>query len=225
VNKLPTGFNKYIFEIYKGLMPYEKGIELMNEKLTSIIEIRKEETILLLEHEDIYTAGRMVQDKADIIDKNIQIINTDRGGKITYHGPGQRVVYPIMDLNHFQKDIKKYISFLQNLIINTLYKIGIEAHTDRTGIGVWTIKENDLYKIASIGIRVKKWVAHHGLAINISNDLKKFDAIIPCGIKDYKHTSIKKLGINIELEEFDKIFIKEFNKLIDENNIIMIRNY
>ncbi len=195
-------------------MPYEKGIDLMNEKLANIIETRKDETILLLEHEDIYTSGRMSQDNSDIIDKNIEVIATDRGGKLTYHGPGQRVIYPILDLNNFQKDIRKYLAFLQTLIINTLYSIGIDAHTDRAGIGVWTIKENDLYKIASIGIKVKKWVAHHGLAINISNDLKKFDAIIPCGIIAYKHTSIKKLGINIDLEEFDQVFIKQFNKLI-----------
>jgi lipoyl(octanoyl) transferase len=206
------------FEIYKKTIPYNEGIEIMNQKLDSIFKDNKEQKILFFEHDDVYSAGRMAIDSSDILNKNIDIIYTDRGGKLTYHGPGQRIIYPIIDLNHFQKDLRKYICFLQDLIINSLYIIGINAHVDKAGVGVWTIQDNDLYKIASIGLKIKKWISYHGMSINIFNDLNKFDAIIPCGIKDYKHISIKKLGINIEFEEFDQIFIKEFDELM--KNII-----
>jgi lipoyl(octanoyl) transferase len=202
------------FEIFKDIIPYAKAIEIMHHRLDKVISDIQKQTILFLEHKDVYTAGRMACCDSDIIDKSINVIQTDRGGKITYHGPGQRVIYPILNLNYFGKDIKKYVSFLQSLIINCLNIIGIKAHIDKAGVGIWTIYENDLYKIASIGIKVKKWVAYHGLSINISNDLAKFDSIIPCGIKEYKHTSIKKLGIDISLEEFDQIFIKEFKNMI-----------
>jgi lipoyl(octanoyl) transferase len=206
-------FDNFIFEIYNSIMPYEQGLEIMNDILYGILHNKQKQKILFLEHEDVYSAGRMVVDSSEILNQNIKIQYTDRGGRLTYHGPGQRIIYPILDLSYFQKDIRNYVIFLQNLVINILYNIGINAHIDRAGIGVWTIQDNDLYKIASIGIKVKKWIAYHGIAINIFNDLTKFDAIIPCGIKDYKHISIKKLGIDISFKEFDQIFIEEFNKL------------
>ncbi len=204
----------YSFEVYNGLMDYEKAMNIMNSSVNEVLYNNQRQKILFFEHEDVYTAGRMALDSSDIINKDLNIIYTDRGGKLTYHGPGQRVLYPILDLNKFQRDIKKYVSFLQDLIINTLDVIGIKSHVDKAGVGIWTIQDNDLYKVASIGIKVRKWIAYHGIAVNIFTDLNKFNQIIPCGIKDYKHISIQKLGINIEFEEFDKILINEFNNLI-----------
>jgi lipoyl(octanoyl) transferase len=206
-------FDQYEFQIFDHIMPYNEGIEIMKSCLDDIIEKRAKQQILIFEHEDVYTAGRMARDESDIVQKNLEIIYTDRGGKLTYHGPGQRVIYPILNLTYFNQDIRQYVAFLQELVIKSLDCFGIKAHIDKAGVGVWTIQDNDLYKIASIGIKIKKWFSYHGIAINIFNDLNKFNAIIPCGIKDYKHTSIQKLGIQIDLQEFDKVFIKTFNDL------------
>ena len=201
------------WHIVDKIIEYQGGIEIMHQFLDNLLVYRREEAVLLFEHNDIYTSGVMKLNNSEILDRNIQIIESQRGGRLTYHGPGQRIIYPVLDLQHFNKDIKKYISFLQEWIINTLQNFDIKCYSDNLGVGVWTDKDNIPHKIASIGIRIKKWLACHGIAVNISTNLHHFDKIVPCGISSNKVTSLKDLGKNIAMKDFDIELKREFNKL------------
>ena len=207
--------NEIEWYIVDKIIEYQEGVEIMHQLLDNLLVCRREEKILLLEHNDIYTSGVMKLDDTEILDKNIPIIESQRGGRLTYHGPGQRIIYPLLDLKHFNKDIKKYVSFLQEWIINTLQNFGMKCYSDNLGVGVWTDKDNIPHKIASIGIMVRQWLAYHGIAVNISTNLLNFDKIVPCGIKSNKATSLKDLGKNIVMEDFDILLKKEFDKLYE----------
>lgn len=172
------------------------------------------ETIFLLEHQDVYTIGNSVQEYPEEIE-GISVIKTNRGGKITYHGIGQRVLYPILNIQkHFGGDIRKYVSFLENVVILSLSKLGISAFKSQIGNGVWALKENQVSKIAALGIHIKKYVAIHGFALNVCPDLSHFDVINPCGIENCKTTSIKDLGVISSYKEIDQIIYESFFDLI-----------
>ena len=151
--------------------------------------------IWILEHEHLYTAGKNF-DENEILDKSIKIIETNRGGKITYHGPGQLICYFVIDLKK-EKDIRKFISIIEKTIIDTLNFYNIDSFADKTNIGIWYNDKAEIKKVAAIGVRVSRWVAYHGFSINIDNDLKKYNAIIPCGINDKGVTNLKKIRIKI----------------------------
>ncbi|RTK92504.1 MAG: lipoyl(octanoyl) transferase LipB [Rickettsiales bacterium] len=197
------------------LTDYNQAIEIMNQYVEDIIIGTGPETILLLEHDDVYTAGSSSLESELLNNNNIPVIYTGRGGKFTYHGQGQRVIYPILDLKNANrvKDIKLYVRNLENWIINTLALINIKAYTIKGMVGIWVGDSKGPAKIAAIGVRVKKWVTYHGIAINISTDLNKFNGIIPCGINNFSVTSLEKLGINISFDEFDKLLKQEFRKV------------
>ena len=205
------------WRIIPGITTYSQGIEIMEHHLNALHENLHHETVIFLEHEDIYTAGTNYKAEELKNPSNIEVIYTGRGGKFTYHGPGQRVIYPIINLNlpNRVKDIKKYIQDLEEVVIRSLADFEIKAFTKNNMIGIWVEEQNLHKKIAAIGVRVKKWITYHGIAINISTELEKFNGIIPCGIAEYGVTSMKKLGINIELEEFDKVFQKHFEKVFE----------
>jgi lipoyl(octanoyl) transferase len=181
-------------EIKKSQKPikYEDAIAFMEKRLSEISEKKSKNLIWILEHEELYTAGTRF-DENEILDKSIKIIKTNRGGKITYHGPGQLVCYFVIDLKKNAKDIRKFISILEKTIIDTLKFYNIEAFADKENIGIWHNNKNEVKKIAAIGVRVSKWIAYHGFSINIQNDLRKYEAIIPCGIKDKGVTNLKKI--------------------------------
>ena len=145
----------------------------------------------------------------DLLNKNLKVIKTNRGGKHTYHGPGQKVVYFVLNLNKREKDIRKLVNKIENCIMDVLNEYNIESYPDRNNIGIWVDDKNKSKKIAAIGIRVKKWIAYHGFALNISNDLSKYNGIIPCGIKDRGITNFKKLGVNNN-KNIEKIIINKF---------------
>ena len=193
------------FQEYKGLMPYTRGLDMMHAAVEQVLSGERE-VIILMEHADVYTGGTGSKDEEVLGTLNdIPRYQTGRGGKWTYHGPGQRVIYPILDLSapHRQKDIKLYVSLLEHWIIKTLECFSIEAFIMPGRVGIWTRKSGQYTKIGAIGVRVKKWVTYHGVAVNICSDLAKFNAIIPCGIKDASVTSMHDLGVTISLEEFD----------------------
>ena len=148
-----------------------------------------------MEHNTVYTGGINSNEK-DLIDKNLQIIKTNRGGKYTLHAPGQKVVYFVLNLNKRRKDIRKLINNIEKCIIEVLKEYKIKSYTDRKNIGIWVRTKNNSMKIAAIGIRVKRWIAYHGFSLNVSNNLSKYKAIVPCGIKDKGITSLKELGLN-----------------------------
>ena len=195
-------------EIKKSQKPvkYEDAIGFMENRLSEIDKKDSNDLIWILEHQELYTAGTSSSEN-DILDKSIKIIKTNRGGKITYHGPGQLICYFVIDLKKDKKDIRKFISVIEKTIINTLKFYDIETFADKENIGIWYNDNGKIKKIAAIGVRVSKWIAYHGFSININNDLKKYDAIIPCGIKDKGITNLKEIK--------DQNYTELGNKLIE----------
>ena len=181
-------------EIKKSQNPvkYEDAISFMEDRLKDIDLKKVDDLIWVLEHDHIYTSGTSYKEN-EIIDKSINIIKTNRGGKITYHGPGQLICYFVIDLKKGKKDIRKSISVIEKSIIETLSLYDIETFADKENIGIWYNDNSTIKKVAAIGVRVSKWIAYHGFSININNDLKKYDAIIPCGIKDKGITNLKQI--------------------------------
>ena len=182
-------------EIKKSKNPikYEDAVRLMEERLINLNENRSKELVWILEHNDIYTAGTNYKEN-EILDKSIKILKTKRGGKITYHGPGQLICYFVIDLKKRNKDIRKLISLIEKTIIDTLKFYNINTFTDQKNIGIWYNNKSKIQKVAAIGVRVSKWIAYHGFSININNDLDKYSSIIPCGIKDKGVTNLKKIS-------------------------------
>ena len=181
-------------EIKKSQNPvkYEDAISFMENRLKDIDLKKVDDLIWVLEHDHIYTSGTSYKEN-EIIDKSINIIKTNRGGKITYHGPGQLICYFVIDLKKGKKDIRKFISVIEKSIIETLSLYDIETFADKENIGIWYNDNSTIKKVAAIGVRVSKWIAYHGFSININNDLKKYEAIIPCGIKDKGITNLKQI--------------------------------
>ena len=203
-------------EIKKSLKPvkYEDAIVFMEERLSKISKNNTNDLIWILEHEELYTAGTSYSEN-EILDKSIKIIETNRGGKITYHGPGQLICYFVINLRKEKKDIRKFISLIEKTIIETLEFFNIKTFADKENIGIWYNNNNEIQKVAAIGVRVSKWIAYHGFSININNDLNKYEAIIPCGIKDKGVTNLKK----IKDQDYSKL-----NQKLVENFISNLQN-
>jgi len=202
-------------EIKKSKKPikYGEAIKIMEERLLQINNNSSNELIWILEHEDIYTAGTNFKEN-EILDKSINIIKTNRGGKITYHGKGQLICYFVINLNKRKKDIRNFISILEKTIIDTLKFYKIDTFSDKENIGIWFDDKKNLKKVAAIGVRVSKWIAYHGFSININNDLKKYNSIIPCGITDKGVTNLKNIkdqNYNDLENELIKNFISNLN--------------
>jgi lipoyl(octanoyl) transferase len=197
-------------EIKKSKKPikYEDAINFMEQRLSEIYENKSKELIWILEHNDLYTAGTNFKEN-EILDKTIKIIKTNRGGKITHHGPGQLICYFVLDLRKRKKDIRKFISTIEKTIIDTLKYYNIDTFSDKKNIGIWYNDKSKIKKIAAIGVRVRKWIAYHGFSINIENNLKKYDSIIPCGIKDKGVTNLNEIKDQDYKDLEDKI-IKNF---------------
>ena len=197
-------------EIKKSTKPvkYNDAITQLEERTKLVSKNEHKELIWILEHEPIFTAGTRFS-KNDIIDKSIDIYETNRGGKITYHGPGQLMFYFVIDLRNKKKDIRKFISVIENSIIETLKEFKIECHADKENIGIWFNNKGKLEKVAAIGVRVSKWIAYHGFCLNIKNDLEPYKKIIPCGITDKKVTSLSKIS-KIKFDNIDEILINKF---------------
>ena len=197
-------------EIKKSQKPvkYEDALVFMEKRLSEISKNNINDLIWILEHEEVYTAGTSYSEK-EILDKSIKIIKTNRGGKITYHGPGQLICYFVINLRKEKKDIRKFISLIEKTIIETLEFFNIKTFADKENIGIWHNNNNEIKKVAAIGVRVSKWIAYHGFSININNDLKKYDAIIPCGIKDRGVTNLKKIK-DQDYSEINQKLIENF---------------
>tara|TARA_B100001093_G_scaffold300227_1_gene286286 strand:- start:1382 stop:1999 length:618 start_codon:yes stop_codon:yes gene_type:complete len=180
-------------EIKKSIKPinYFDAINLLESRLKNMCENNEKELIWTLEHNEVFTAGTSYNQN-EIIDKSIKILKTNRGGKITYHGPGQLICYFVLDLRK-KKDIRNFIRIIENTIIQTLRSYKIKTFPDKNNIGIWYKDNNEVKKIAAIGIRVSKWIAYHGFAININNDLESYKKIIPCGISDKGVTNLKSI--------------------------------
>ena len=196
-------------EIKKSIKPvnYFDAINILESRLKNLYENNEQELIWTLEHNEVFTAGTSYK-KNEIIDKSIKILETNRGGKITYHGPGQLICYFVLDLRK-KKDIRKFITTIEKTIIQTLKFYKIETFPDKDNIGIWHKYNNEVKKIAAIGIRVSKWIAYHGFAININNDLENYKKIIPCGISDKGVTNLKNI-LDQDYSNLSDILIQNF---------------
>jgi len=197
-------------EVKNSVKPvdYIESMKTLEKRVEDVLLGKKRELLWILEHNTVFTAGTSATDD-DLLDKNLNVIKTNRGGKYTNHSPGQKVVYFVLNLNKREKDIKKLIHKIEMCIIKSLEEYNIESHADGKNIGIWVKDRNKIKKIAAIGIKVRKWIAYHGFSLNIANDLSLYNAIVPCGIKDKQVTSLKELGLT-KYDQIDKIIIKNF---------------
>ena len=190
------------------LLDYADSIKILENRVDEVFLNKKNELLWILEHKTVYTAGTSSNDK-DLLDRNLKVIKTNRGGKHTLHSPGQKIVYFVLNLNNRKKDIRFLVNKIESCIINVLKEYKIQSFSDKKNIGIWVEDGKNLMKIAAIGIRVKKWIAYHGFSLNINNDLSMYNKIIPCGIKNRGVTSLKELGVK-DFKNVDKNIIKNF---------------
>ena len=198
-------------KVSKRPISYIKAMKYLNKRVEEIKENNNRELLWLLEHPTTYTAGIRFN-KKEVLDDKIRVIKTNRGGKITLHNPGQKIIYFVLNLNKRKKDIRKLINIIEKSIIELLKLYRIKAYNDKKNIGIWVNNK----KIAAIGLRVSKWIAYHGCSININNNLNQYFKIIPCGLDNQNITSVyneKKILIKGIDEEIIKIFIKNINKI------------
>ena len=199
-------------EIKKSIKPvkYDEAIKFLEKRLTDIHTNKKSDLIWILEHEEVYTAGTSYKED-ELLDKNINLVKTNRGGKITYHGPGQLICYFVIDLKHRHKDIRKFITLIEKTIIESLLEFNINSFGDPKNIGIWIDDKRSIKKVAAIGVRVSKWIAYHGFAININNNLKKYQNIIPCGILGKGVTNLKEIN-NQNFNSLSDVIVNNFTK-------------
>ncbi|MBU2598244.1 MAG: lipoyl(octanoyl) transferase LipB [Actinobacteria bacterium] len=201
---------------FKKLIEYKEGLKLQRFYEEKSLN-GKTDFLLLLEHYPVITIGKsgnslnILFNEDALKNKEVSVYHTDRGGDVTYHGPGQLVGYPILNLRYYKKDVKWYVKSLEEVLINVLNEYGIKAEIIPKLIGVWVKNK----KIASIGVRIRKWITTHGFALNVNNDLTPFSYIIPCGIKDVDITSMKEvLNKEIDMKKLKKNIIKEFKSIL-----------
>lgn len=196
---------------------YQDSIQFMEKRVLDILLKKEKELIWFLNHNHIYTIGTSGTEKEIRTKINIPFLKTNRGGKVTYHGPGQRVVYFLINLKNRKKDIRKFVSLIENAAIEMLKEFEIESTTFPDRIGIWvtknkTVKLDKEEKIGAIGLRVKKWVTYHGLSFNLNPNLDYYKNIDACGLPKYYTTSMKELGVNLSQEYFDKLYLRFFLK-------------
>lgn len=204
------------------LVDYDYAVNFMESRASDIASNKEKELIWLVEHPPLYTGGASAKEK-DLLDKNsFPVYRTRRGGKFTYHGPGQRVAYVMLDLNKRERDVRSFVEFLERWIIETLREFNIEGEIRPDRVGVW-IRRKDKEKgpdgnfleekIAAIGLKLRKWVSFHGISININPNLDHFSGIIPCGAENFGVTSFEDLGVSVTMDDFDMALKSNFLKL------------
>ena len=206
---------QFEIKISNSEVNYEEAVIYMESRVDEIINNNSKELLWFLNHNHVFTQGTSAS-KEEILNSNvIDIIKSNRGGKTTYHGPGQRIVYFMLNLNNKNKDIRKFITIIENSLISFLSNYNVEAQAFKDRVGIWVTKNNNISfdkekKIGAIGLRIKKWITYHGLSFNINPDLKYYNYIYSCGLKEYQNTSMEELGIKLEQSEFDIKFKKIF---------------
>ena len=198
------------------LINYTEAIDFLEKRLIEVNQNKSNELIWILDHPSTFTAG-MNYSKDEILDKRNNLIKTNRGGKITWHGPGQLVCYFVIDLNKRKKDIRKFVTLIEKTIIQTIRKYKINSFNDRKNIGIWVNDKNKTKKIGAIGIKIKKWIAYHGFSLNINNSLHQYKKIIPCGIKNKEVSNLKLIKNQNYMKIKDEIvlnFIKNLEKKV-----------
>lgn len=196
------------------LVNYSHAIQFLEKRVSEVLIGKKSELLWILEHEPVFTAGTNYKEN-EIINKSINLIKTSRGGKITYHGPGQKIVYLVLDLNKRGKDIRKFINKIEDCIIQILNEFSIKSFRDKKNIGIWVNSENEEKKIAAIGIKVKRWIAFHGFCINVNTNLQEYENIIPCGISNKGVTNLNEVN-KINYNKINDVIIKNFLNIFEK---------
>jgi len=214
------------WKISDGLTDYETAVQVMEQRAIAIADGTADELIWFLEHPPLYTAGTSAK-VDDLLDPDrFPVYPSKRGGQYTYHGPGQRVVYVMLDLNKRGRDIRAFVKALETWVIETLGQFNVTGHIRDGRVGVWVERPDKAKspdgslredKIAAIGIRLKKWVSYHGISINVEPDLDHFDGIVPCGITQHGVTSLVDLGLPVGLDDVDAALKMTFSSIFDEN--------
>jgi lipoyl(octanoyl) transferase len=210
--------------ITPGLTPYPDALGVMESRVDSIVAGREDELVWLLEHPPLYTAGTSA-DPSDLLDPGrFPVFASRRGGEYTYHGPGQRVAYAMLDLNRRGRDLRAYVNGLEEWVIRALAEFGVTAGRRAGRVGVWVARPDKAPlpdggpaedKIAAIGVRMRRWVAFHGVAINVEPDLAHYDGIVPCGIRGYGVTSLVDLGLPVAMEDLDVALRRSFDEVFE----------
>jgi lipoyl(octanoyl) transferase len=192
------------WRVSSRLIPYEEAVTTMEGRVQAIIGGSAPEMAWLLEHPPLYTAGTSARPSALLDAKTLPIHETGRGGQYTYHGPGQRVAYVMIDLAKRKRDVRAFVAALEQWIIDTLGVFGIKGERRDGRVGIWVNQNGEDRKIAALGIRLRRWVSFHGIAINVNPDLSHFEGIVPCGLSHYGVTSCEALGVSLSLSELDE---------------------
>jgi len=210
------------WQVQSGLTDYNQAVDFMQARVEQIHQEKARELVWLVEHPPLYTAGTSARPEDLLREDFLPVFATGRGGEYTYHGPGQRVVYVMLDLRARRQDIRAFVSALETWIIATLGVLGIVAERREDRVGVWVVRPDKRQedKIAAIGIRLKKWVSFHGIAINIAPNLSHYDGIIPCGIEGYGITSLADLGLPITMAQFDNALWRAFSDIFGESHFL-----
>lgn len=204
----PKTINNFEWKSQNVLVNYEDALAWMEKRVQEIQKKDARECIWFLEHLSLYTVGTSGSEKEVLNLSNIPVVKTGRGGRVTYHGPGQRIIYLMLDLKTRYEDIRRYVFELEEWVIKALSFLGIKGERRQGRVGIWVQKNQQDHKIAALGVKVQKWVTSHGIALNVNPDLKAYEGIIPCGISQYGVTSLTDLGLEITLEEVDIILQK-----------------
>jgi lipoyl(octanoyl) transferase len=201
----------------EGLVPYPKALAVMEARVAAIRDGQAPELVWLLEHPPLYTAGTSADPKELLEPERFPVFAAGRGGRYTYHGPGQRVAYLMLDLKRREPDIRRYVARIEELVIRTLARLGVRGERRAGRIGIWVeMAPGQEAKIAAIGVRVRRWVSFHGVAINLRPDLAHFHGIVPCGISEHGVTSLHALGVTVGMPELDAALRASFADVFED---------
>ena len=197
------------WRVSKTPVAYPDSVAFMEQRVARIAEGGGSEMVWLLEHPPIYTAGTSAKD-SDLLDSRFPVFKTGRGGQFTYHGPGQRVGYVMLDLRRRRADIRAFVRGLEEWLIATLATFGIKGERRDGRVGIWVVRGDNENKIAAIGVRVRRWVTYHGVSLNVSPDLSHFSGIVPCGVREHGVTSLAGLGVPASMADVDAALRETF---------------
>ena len=209
------------WQIDRKIVPYPDAMQQMETHVDAMIHQDAEEKVWLLEHPPLYTAGTSANPDDLLISDRFPVYQAGRGGEYTYHGPGQRIAYVMLNLNQGTPDLRLYVNHLEQWLIDTLAVFDIKGERREGRVGIWVVDEatGKEDKIAALGIRVRQWVTFHGIALNINPDLEHFSGIVPCGISSHGVTSLHQLGIDVSMEEVDQVLQEKFCVLFSQPQV------
>ncbi len=194
----------------EGLQPYPEAVAFMEKRVAEIAAGTAPELVWLVEHPPVYTAGTSAKN-SDLIDARFPVFRTGRGGQFTYHGPGQRVGYVMLDLKRRKADVRAFVHDLEEWLIKTLVQFNVKGERREGRVGIWVVRGQREDKIAAIGVRVRRWVTYHGVSLNVDPDLSHFSGIVPCGVREHGLTSLVDLGLPVTMADVDVAMKRAFD--------------